>query len=484
MARILVIDDEGLMRTMVEVVCTRMGHQALCASSLAEGMRLAKTGVDVVLLDVCLPDGNGLEAQRDFAELPSEPDMVIITGHGDGDTAEAALRSGAWEFLTKPLQIRDVEQCLRHVLAFRHERQHNTVRLTVDSGHVLGTGPGMSQVLKLLSQAAQSEVNVLILGETGVGKELFARALFRNSARAAQPFVTVDCASLPENLVESHLFGHSRGAFTGADRAREGLLLAAHRGTLFLDEVGDLPLPMQGAFLRALDVRRFRPVGEVRELDSDFRLVAATNRNLDEMVRQDRFRGDLLYRLQGITITIPPLRERQDEIAPIAQQTITRFCLRHELPGKGLSDAALEMLLEYAWPGNVRELVHALERACLAAGQGDMLLPAHLPTQLRVAVARSRVGQGRGQVLPSCAPSFSVPSPVPVSTVRHGQTEQYGQGGESSLPGLREWKARAELDYLRRVMGVCGGDARQAASIAGISRGHWYELLKRHHLVT
>lgn len=169
--------------------------------------------------------------------------------------------------------------------------------LVVDSGHILGSGPGMSRALKLLAQAAKSEVNVLLLGETGVGKELFARALFRNSARAAKPFITVDCASLPETLVESHLFGHSRGAFTGADRAREGLLLAADKGTLFLDEVGDLPQPMQGV-LRALEQRRFRPVGEVREVSSDFRLVAATNKNLELMAKENSFRADLLYRLQ------------------------------------------------------------------------------------------------------------------------------------------------------------------------------------------
>lgn len=292
MARILVVDDEALMRTMVEVVCTRMGHEAVCASSIKEGLALGRQGVDVVLLDAWLPDGNGLEFQREFANLPEEPDIVIITGHGDGDAAEAALRSGAWEFLTKPLQIRDIEQCLRHILAFRQGRKPGPASLKVDSGHILGSGPGMTQALKLLAQAAQSEVNVLILGETGVGKELFAKALFRNSGRAAQPFVTVDCASLPETLVESHLFGHSRGAFTGAERAREGLLLAAHKGTLFLDEVGDLPLVMQGAFLRALELRRFRPVGEVHEVDSDFRLVAATNRDLEGMARTGQFRGD------------------------------------------------------------------------------------------------------------------------------------------------------------------------------------------------
>lgn len=479
MARILVVDDEALMRTMVEVVCTRMGHEAVCASSIKEGLALGGQGVDVVLLDAWLPDGNGLEFQREFANLSEEPDIVIITGHGDGDAAEAALRSGAWEFLTKPLQIRDIEQCLRHILAFRQGRKPGPASLKVDSGHILGSGPGMAQALKLLAQAAQSEVNVLILGETGVGKELFAKALFRNSGRAAQPFVTVDCASLPETLVESHLFGHSRGAFTGAERAREGLLLAAHKGTLFLDEVGDLPLVMQGAFLRALELRRFRPVGEVHEVDSDFRLVAATNRDLEGMARTGQFRGDLLYRLQGITIVIPPLRERRDEIPGLARQAVTAFCLRNDLPGKALAEPVLDMLMEYPWPGNVRELIHALERACLAAGEGDLILPGHLPTQMRVAVARHRVSRGREQ---SPEP---VPPPARALPAAHAENGRAGAaaiaGGSGDLPSLREWKSRAEEEYVRRVMTVSAGDARRAAGVAGISRGHWYELVKKYH---
>ena len=252
MARILVVDDEALMRTMVEVVCTRMGHEVLLAENLSQGLEMGRQGVDVVLLDVWLPDGSGLEWQGDFAHLPGLPDVVIITGHGDGDAAEIALRSGAWEFLTKPLKVRDIEQCLRHVLTFRKNRVPGPESLLVDSGHILGAGVGMSHALKLLAQAAQSEVNVLLLGETGVGKEVFAKALYRNSARAARPLVTVDCASLPETLVESHLFGHSRGAFTGADRAREGLLLAAHKGTLFLDEVATCPSPCRALFCAPL----------------------------------------------------------------------------------------------------------------------------------------------------------------------------------------------------------------------------------------
>ncbi len=486
MARVLVVDDEGLMRTMVQVVCNRLGYETLMAGSIQEGLRMAVEPVDLVLLDVWLPDGNGLEHQAEFAHLPGSPDVVVITGNGDGDNAEAALRSGAWEFLTKPLQMRDIEQCVKQVLQFRQNRTPASDELVVDSGHILGTGQGMSRALKLLAQAAKSEVNVLLLGETGVGKELFARALFRNSARAAKPFITVDCASLPETLVESHLFGHSRGAFTGADRARDGLLLAADRGTLFLDEVGDLPQPMQGVFLRALEQRRFRPVGEVREVSSDFRLVAATNKNLELMAKENSFRSDLLYRLQGITIVIPPLRERLDEIPALARQTIAKFCLSSEQHEKTLSDDALGMLLEYAWPGNVRELIHCIQRACLAAGKGDLLLPVHLPTHMRVDCVRRRMGQAAGMqgsvgsVAATVAAAQGIAAKCGFSAQEMAEQKMTGQevSGQNP-PSLREWKLQAEKAYVRQVWDMSGEDVRKAAEVAGISRGHWYELMKK-----
>ena len=486
MARVLVVDDEGLMRTMVQVVCNRMGHETLLAGSIQEALRRAVEPVDVVLLDVWLPDGNGLEYQADFAHLPGSPDVVVITGNGDGDNAEAALRSGAWEFLTKPLQMRDIEQCLKQVLQFRQNRPPASDALVVDSGHILGTGQGMGRALKLLAQAAKSEVNVLLLGETGVGKELFARALFRNSARAAKPFITVDCASLPETLVESHLFGHSRGAFTGADRARDGLLLAADKGTLFLDEVGDLPQPMQGVFLRALEQRRFRPVGEVREVCSDFRLVAATNKNLQIMAKENSFRSDLLYRLQGITIVIPPLRERLDEIPALAKQAIARYCLGSDQREKNLSDEVLGMLLEYDWPGNVRELIHCIQRACLASGKGDLLLPVHMPTHMRVDCVRRRMGQGTG--LPGraseLAATVTATNGIAASSglTVQDMSVQNMSGQEVAVqnpPSLRQWKLQAEKAYVRQVWDLSGEDVRKAAEVAGISRGHWYELMKK-----
>lgn len=311
-----------------------------------------------------------------------------------------------------------------------------------------------------------------------MGKELFARTLYRNSHRASRPFVAVDCASLPETLVESHLFGHARGAFTGAERASEGLLRAAHQGTLFLDEVGDLPQGIQRAFLRALELRRFRPVGEVREVESDFRLVAATNQDLEAMSEDGRFRKDLLYRLQGMTIVIPPLRRRRDEIPLLARQAVIRCCRRNGMEEKELSPLLLEMLAEYDWPGNVRELFHTLERACLAAEQASLLLPAHLATGLRVAVARSRAGKGRvagdvpggREVYPPLAEAgaCSVPDLPPMPETGR------------AFPSLRSWRHEAERHYVARVRALCGDDARAAARMAGVSRGHWYELLKKY----
>lgn len=210
MARVLVVDDENLMRTMVEVACRRLGHEALCAATLAEGRRLAAAGVDVILLDMLLPDGNGLDAQQELAALPDAPDIVVITGHGDGDAAEKALRGGVWDFLMKPVRVCDVEETLSHVLEAR-DRRRSRRGLELEPGQVAGSGPAMQAALAQLEQAAHSDVNVLLLGETGVGKELFARTLYRNSHRASRPFVAVDCASLPETLVESHLLAMPGG---------------------------------------------------------------------------------------------------------------------------------------------------------------------------------------------------------------------------------------------------------------------------------
>lgn len=395
--------------------------------------------------------------------------MIIITGHGNADAAEAALRSGAWEYLVKPLRVRDLSKALTQAVQWRNSRDSQS-RSLLRHPDIIGKSPALAEALEALREAAASNVNVLITGETGTGKELFASALHANSLRASGPFVTVDCTTLPETLVEAHLFGHARGAFTGADRAREGLLAAADHGTLFLDEVGELPLPVQGAFLRALELRRFRPVGEVREVESDFRLVAATNRDLDDMVGMDLYRSDLRFRLRGMTIHVPPLRRRAEDIPLLAEHFTARYCQRHELPNKELTPDCYAMLADYSWPGNVRELRHTIERACAAAGDGTQLFTRHLPTEIRIELARKRLVHLSEPE--ESAPTAPLPEQEPSTQPRKPET----------FPTLRDMKAKAERDYIAGLFAACQGDVRRAAGIAGVSRGHFYELLKKYGL--
>ena len=464
MTRLLVVDDESLIRALVAEVGASLGYEVLAAASVAEGLALGRNGADIVLLDVLLPDGDGLALVETFAQLPGRPDVIVITGHGNADAAEAALRAGAWDYLVKPLSVRKLSQGLTQAVQWRNNRDKQA-RQNLLHPDIIGSSAALSEALLELQEAAANNVNVLITGETGVGKELFASALHANSPRASGPFITVDCTALPETLVEAHLFGHARGAFTGADRAREGLLAAADHGTLFLDEVGELPLPVQGAVLRALELRRFRPVGEVREVESDFRIVAATNRDLDDMVNMDLYRSDLRFRLRGMTIHVPPLRRRLEDIPLLAEHFTERYCQLHGLPLKELTVDCRETLTEYLWPGNVRELRHTIERACAAAGDGLQLFSRHLPTEIRIELARKRL---------VAVPQESV-------CAEAACTPDSGASPET-FPTLRDLKARAEKDYIARLFAACGGDVRRAAGIADISRGHFYELLKKYEL--
>ena len=371
--------------------------------------------------------------------------------------------------MATPLRVRDLSKALTQAVQWRNSRDSQS-RSLLRHPDIIGKSPALTEALEALREAAASNVNVLITGETGTGKELFASALHANSLRASGPFVTVDCTTLPETLVEAHLFGHARGAFTGADRAREGLLAAADHGTLFLDEVGELPLPVQGAFLRALELRRFRPVGEVREVESDFRLVAATNRDLDDMVGMDLYRSDLRFRLRGMTIHVPPLRRRAEDIPLLAEHFTARYCQRHELPNKELTPDCYAMLADYSWPGNVRELRHTIERACAAAGDGTQLFTRHLPTEIRIELARKRLVHLSEPE--ESAPTAPLPEQEPSTQPRKPET----------FPTLRDMKAKAERDYIAGLFAACQGDVRRAAGIAGVSRGHFYELLKKYGL--
>ena len=460
MASICVLDDQGLIRRLIAETAAEQGHQAASAGTIAEGLTLCREqDFDVIFLDIMLPDGNGLDLIPALRGLPSRPEIVIITGHGDPEGAELAIRHGAWDYLTKPLSVEKLILTLNRVVAFRGRRREPAPQAgPFRPAGIVGQSPALAACLEAASQAAGSDVNVLLLGETGTGKDVFARAIHEAGARAGGPLVTLDCASITETLLEARMFGHQKGAFTGADQSRPGVVLAAHRGTLFLDEIGELPPSMQRAFLRVLETRRFRPIGARDEVASDFRLIAATNRNLAEMAELDLFRPDLLYRLKGIVITLPPLRQRKEDIPLLCAHVLEGIRTRSGLPGKALSEEALEFLAAHDWPGNVRELAQALERAFAAARDEGEIFSWHLPLDLRTAVARNRVSRG----------SQAAPGPAP-------------RPPEASLPTYREYRDSTERSYLESLLRQTPNKA-EAARLSGLSRGHLYQLLKKHGL--
>jgi two-component system NtrC family response regulator len=367
MARVLIIDDDDLFCEMVAAALELSGHEVRSAGTAADGQALCRSaGFDVIFLDIRLPDGNGLELIPAFGACPSEPEIIIITAAGDPHGAEMAIGSGAWDYLSKPSPLDELQLTLTRALRYR-KRKAAFIRPAADRQGIVGSSPRMQACIDLMAEFAPSDTPVLVTGETGTGKELFARALHRNSRRTAGPFVAVDCASIPKNLIESELFGHEKGAFTGAVAERDGVFAQAHGGTLFLDEVGELPLSQQKAFLRVLQERTFRRVGGKKELYSDFRLVAATNKDLPALAERGEFRADLLFRLQAVLLHLPPLRDRGRDIYELALYHVEKLCLRYKLGHKELTREAAAFLEDYPWPGNVRELVHVVEQAVVAA---------------------------------------------------------------------------------------------------------------------
>ncbi len=484
MSVILIVDDDPLICQTLAALVAKLGHQPLLAGDLAQAQaQAALEPVDLVLLDVQLPDGSGLECIPALKWSPSEPEIIILTGHGDPDGAELAINSGAWDYLEKPATTQEIRLSLQQALEFRRQRNRGRALAALDRRGLMGSSPAMRACLEAAAQAAGSLANVLITGETGTGKELVAWVIHDNSPRRAEPFVVVDCACLPENLVESLLFGHERGAFTGANLAQEGLLGQADGGTLFLDEVGELPPSVQKSFLRCLQEKRFRPLGGRREQDSDFRLIAATNRNLERMAAEETFRADLMFRLKSLVIELPPLRERLEDLPELAGYHLDRICQRAGLAPKELAPGVLEFFNRYSWPGNVRELVNILESAAGAAGAETTLAVFHLPAYFRAKLARESVG---GKAAPRPAPKASpAPDPEPASAPPPRTTPP--PEPEADLPSLKDFKdslaSQAERQYLHQLVKQSQGDIQAACRLAGVSRGHLYALLKKHNLM-
>jgi len=467
MANVLIIDDDELMVSSLTHMVKRLGHDAASAGSLHAGVALASSkDFDLVFLDVQMPDGNGLEILPRIATAPGAPEVIIMTGFGDADGAELAIKSGAWDYIEKGATLKKMTLSLDRALQYRREKSQQGGKKSVIAlkrEDICGNSPLLRASLNQVAQGAASDANILITGETGTGKELFARAVHRNSPRARKNFVVVDCAALPETLAENLLFGHESGSFTGAERQREGLIRQAHGGTLFLDEVGELPLSVQKSFLRVLQERRFRPLGSPREIESDFRLVAATNRDLDAMVTSHQFRSDLLFRLRSFTIELPPLRERTEDIKELARNHLDRLCEVDGLPSKGFSPEFLESLLAYHWPGNVRELTNTLIRAFSAARFEPTLYPKHLPVHLRARIMRNSVN------------AHLLPKDVKSSPSSHHRLPPFHEFRESVY-------AEAERNYLHDLMGLAEDDISEACRLSGLSQSRIYALLKKHHI--
>jgi DNA-binding NtrC family response regulator len=411
--RILFADDEAHLRDLMQMELPRMGHEVtVCPDGAAALKALEKGSYDAALLDMRMPGLTGIEVLGKIRQISPDTQVIILTGHATVDTAVQALRLGAFDYLTKPCKWAELEVILKRVaerrdMANKASALETRLKAAEGSPTLIGETPAMLAVRRLIDTIAPTDASVMILGETGTGKELIARSLHDKSRRASQTFIPVNCGALPENLVESELFGHRRGAFTGADAHRKGLFEVANGGTLFLDEVGELDKSVQVKLLRFLESGEIRRVGENEPFRVDVRVLCATNRDLREMVAQEQFREDLFFRLNTFEIFLPALRDRRGDIPALARHMLARYASRRGLTQSAIGPEALDVLQNHSWPGNIRELANMIERATILAGDGPIMAE-HLPTQIPV----------RGKAQPTAAganggPHFQIPEGNP-----------------------------------------------------------------------
>jgi len=445
--RVLVVDDHRQTCEMLDEALSLQGFAVTWRTSAAEALALVRDGepFDVVLTDLRMGDANGLELCRAINDFDATLPVVVITAFGNIQTAVEAMRTGAFDFITKPFDLEIMQLSLERAI------RHHTLRAQVAAlsasednsfEHLIGTSQSMHKVFDTISRVAASDSTVLISGESGTGKELAARAVHARSARANKPFVAINCAAIPEALLESELFGHAKGAFTDARGDRAGLFVRAHGGTLFLDEIGEMPPSMQVKLLRALQERSVRPVGGDREVPFETRLITATNRDLEAEVSAGRFRSDLFFRIHVIELVLPPLRARGSDVLVLASAFVAREARRVERPGLRLSHDAAERLLDYEWPGNVRELANCIERAVALAG-GDEIGVQELPE-------RVRRGSAKQVLIRADAPD--------------------------ELVSLDEMERR----YILQVMRAVQGNKTLAAQVLGLDRSTLYRKLERY----
>ncbi len=473
---ILIIDRD---RDVADKLVLSLSKQDLdfeYADSVEQGhVLLETTGFEAVLICDELDGGIDGDSIAAFLAGGSGPEVVIFTSIGDTSQAEEAIRAGAWEYLIDSTPENSLPDIIKRVLRYRKNKtvepveEREAIRTELQKAGIIGRSDVMQLCIDQAIVIGQSETNVLIYGESGTGKELFASAIHELSSRSDRPLTIVDCAALPPSLIESILFGHLRGSFTGADRAQRGMVENADGGTLFLDEIGEIPPAMQKKLLRVIQERTYMPVGSTTERKSDFRLIAATNRDLQEMVDNGDFREDLYFRLKTFYLELPPLRSRVSDITELAYYYRDRYCNQQNLQRKKFAPDYLLLLSQYDWPGNVRELFQVIERSISEAQESDTLYPIHLPAGIRIHALKKRIADDDEPEDSDLYEGF-----LKTSSIREFPT----------LKAARDQAVeQCEKVYLEKLLDQTDGDIKQCCSTAGLSRSRLYDLLKKYHLI-
>jgi two-component system response regulator GlrR len=455
---ILVVDDDSNLLELVKMRLESAGYDITAVLEGADAIRAVKTQpFDLCVLDLMLGDGDGISLMEEIRAVMPDLPAIILTAHGTIESAVQAMRKGAYTYLTKPFEAQNlllqIEKALEHRRLYSEvKRLEGLLEEKYNFANIIARSPKLRSVLDVVTRIAKLDSTVYIHGESGTGKELVAKAIHLASHRKDKPFVALNCAAFPETLLESELFGHERGAFTGAVKSTRGLFTQAHAGTLFLDEIGDMPLATQSKLLRVLQERQFYPVGSEIAIEIDVRIIVATNKDLEEQVKNGLFRDDLFYRIHVIPIYLPPLRERKEDIVPLAEHFLKKYSQQMKKDVNGITPEALRKLMLYDWPGNVRELENTVEYA-VAMTQKDFITEEYV---LQARVSSSNGGKA-------------------VSREKQGATED-------RLRPLKDARDAFERDYLVQVLSMTDGNVSQAAKLAGKYRADFYDLLKKHDL--
>ena len=454
--RILVVDDDAAIRKTFEQHLTEQGYSVSTAESAEEALsHLQDIEPALMIADIRMPGIDGIELLKRVKAVTDDIDVLVMTAHEDMETAVAAMKAGAYDYLVKPLDLDQIDLLVERCLA-EQDLKRRVGQLSVAAAHgreleqLVGRDPAMIEIYKLIGVLSENRATVLVRGETGTGKECIARAIHFNSPEADEPFVAVNCTALAESLLESELFGHVRGAFTGAVQTRKGYFELAGAGTIFLNEIGDMSLELQSKLLRVLEEREFYPVGSERPRTTDARVIAATHSPLENLVREEGFREDLYFRLRVVEITVPPLRQRRGDVAPLAEHLVARIGDKLHRRIDGISDEAMERLQSYDWPGNVRELENTLTRAAVL-------------TRSPV-IGLEHISLGT------------------LGTAQHGPGETAAGVGVSGVPPVADALAAVEAEHVRRILSRTGGNKRQAARQLDISRQRLDRLIEKHDL--